>query len=94
MPPTGIAVDFDSGGNTGHLHFSQADVPANGVLIEWLRAGDPKTREVTFIPRSTRAGLGATTSLPVDVGSEPAGADWQQEWCFRAWSIGGEGGRQ
>ncbi|MEM9553656.1 MAG: hypothetical protein AAGC60_05305 [Acidobacteriota bacterium] len=88
-PPSPITIEFQPGESEATLRFAQANRPADGALLEWRRKGDPASRQVRYTARDGQAALGTAEQLSIDVGPEPEGEEWREEWCFRGFSVGG-----
>jgi hypothetical protein len=85
-PPAPVSIVFTPGSDTAQLAFLQAELPAEGAMLEWQRLGDPESRQTVFAPRPPGPDLNVPQTLEVAITPEPGGDEWQEEWCFRGLS--------
>jgi len=96
-PPQPLQFKFDAGSNTGSISWLPPQQPVLGTLVEFYRSDTPEGedpfRTTTFFEHPNRTAYDGPIEQavmlddPIDL-SDP---DWEEEWCFRARTIGRAG---
>ncbi|MCB1744088.1 MAG: hypothetical protein KDK91_27190, partial [Gammaproteobacteria bacterium] len=92
-PPNPIEIRFQDGSQKATLSWAAPQTPLAGTLVQWFMKGalENSATPTAFSDFFADAGVpahNAVTQQNVDITPEPAGDEWQEEWCFRARAVG------
>lgn len=83
-PPQPLELSFH--GESADVVWQLPEERVTATVLEWQRPGDDGRRSDTVAHPGARGGEPRKHS--VEIGPEPAGGDWQEEWCVRARVVG------
>ncbi len=91
--PQPVEIGFlPAGGSEAQLTWIPPEQPVAGTIVEWyLMGGDNDTTFSDFIPHSGNSANDGYITAKVGITPEPAGVGWEEDWCFRARSVGHAG---
>ncbi len=88
--PQPVEIGFlPAGGATAQLTWIPPEQPVAGSIVEWyLTGGDNDTTFSDFFPHSGSSAKDGNISVEVSITPEPTTTGWEEDWCFRARSVG------
>ncbi len=90
-PPQPLDITFDDGLPSGSLSLLPPQDPVTGSIVEWYWKGavsGGQTRFTQFVPHAGQTASDGPQQSAIELTGVQVGSDWQEEWCFRARSVG------
>jgi hypothetical protein len=95
LKPLAVDINIFSSSSEADLTWAPPQQEIVGTMLEWYKKGvDIKNNgyHTVLVPPTDTLSPTNTQTLKVELTPEPSGSSWEEQWCFKARTLGKTGG--